>query len=197
VYNRLSLIFLAVFLLTYPNVGSATDFRGFDWGAAMADVRADERAKLQETDGDYIAYWSTFAGHDILVVYYFDPDFGLSGADYGLNESYSDPKEYVDAFNDFGEALAAEFGEGDLITKWTDRSLEPEYKGKPGKALADGVVEYQRSWVSDASSVYLKARGEGGEILVSVHYYSTEFLEHQSEKTELTGPEIKKKMPKF
>jgi hypothetical protein len=196
-YNRLSLIFLAVLLLTYPNAAFATEFRGFDWGATMTDVRAGERAKLQETGDDYIAYWSTFAGHDVLVVYYFDTDFGLDGADYGLNESYTDPEEYIDAFNDFGDALAAEFGEGDLITKWTDRSLEPEYKGKRGKALADGVVEYQRSWVSDESSVYLKARCEGGEILVSVHYYSTEFLEHQSEKTELTGPEIKKKTPKF
>jgi|GEM_PF-2046806 len=196
-YNSLSLIFFVVLLLTHPNAASATDFRGFDWGAMMSDVRAGERAKLQETDGDYIAYWSTFAGHDVLVVYYFDPDFGLDGADYGLNESYADPEKYIDAFNDFGDALAAEFGEGDLITEWTDRSLEPEYKDEPGRALADGVVEYQRSWVSDESSVYLKARCEGGEILVSVHYYSTEFLEKEREKTELTGPEIKKKMPKF
>ncbi|UCE27875.1 MAG: hypothetical protein JSW52_03730 [Candidatus Coatesbacteria bacterium] len=196
-YNRPSLVFLAVLLLTKMNAGSAADFRGLDWGATMTDVRAGERAKLQETGGDYVAYLSTFGGHDVLVVYYFDPDFGLNGADYGLNESYTNPEKYVDAFNDFGEALAAEFGEGDRITEWTDRSLEPEYEGKPGKALADGVVEYQRSWVSDASSVYLKARGEGGEILVSIHYYSTEFLEWQRKKTELPGPEIKKKTLEF
>jgi hypothetical protein len=166
--RRLLLIFLAALLLTNPKAGFAADFRGFDWRAAITDVRAGERAKFQESDGDYIAYWSTFAGHDVLVVYYFDPDFGLTGADYGLNESYANPEEYVDAFNDLGDALAAEFGEGDLITEWTDRSLEPQYEGKRGQALADGVVEIQRSWMSERTSVYLKACGDDGNVLVSV-----------------------------
>jgi hypothetical protein len=195
--RNLLLIFLAVLLLTDPKAGFAADFQGFDWGAAMTDVRAGERAKFHEGDDDYLAYWGKFAEQDVLVVYYFDPDFGLTGADYGLNESYADPEEYVDAFNGFGDALAAEFGEGDLITEWGDRSLEPQYEGMRGLALADGVVEIQRSWMSDRTSVYLKACSDDGNVLVSVHYYSTDFLEKQGEKSETTGPEIKKKMPKF
>jgi hypothetical protein len=197
--RRFLLAFLAVLLLNNPKAVSGADFRGFDWGAAMDDVRAGERAKFHEAGDDYLAYWTTFAGYDVLLMYYFDPAFGLTGADYGLADVYDDPDKYVDAFKGLRDALKAEFGEGDLIVKWADRSLEHEYEGKLGLALADGQVTLERSWVTDRTSVYLKARNDGEnveDILVTVHYYSAEYLEKKKSE-EPTGPTIHKKTPKF
>jgi hypothetical protein len=197
--RRLLLIFLVVFLLTNPKAAPGADFRGFDWGAAMDDVRAGERARFHEAGDDYLAYWSTFAGYDVLVIYYFDPEFGLDGADYGLADVYDDPEKYVEAFKNLRDALKPDFGEGDLIVEWRDRSLEHEYEGKLGLALAEGQVTLKRSWVTDRTSVYLMAHNDGGaaeNILVTVHYYSAEYLEKEKEE-ETTGPTIRKKKPKF
>jgi hypothetical protein len=197
--RRLLLTFLAVLLLTNPKAVIGADFRGFDWGAPMDDVRAGERARFHEAGDDYLAYWTTFAGYDVLLIYYFDPAFGLTGADYGLADVYDDPEDYVDAFKGLRDALKTEFGEGDLIVEWRDRSLEHEYEGNPGLALADGQVTLKRSWVTDRTSVYLKARNDGEtveDILVTVHYYSAEYLEKEKEE-ETTGPTIRKKTPKF
>ncbi len=194
-YYRALLIITVASSVGSAYAGPDGDFRGFDWGDAMEYVRVNERAELHEVGEDYLAYWDTFAGHDALVVYYFDPEFGLTGGDYGLAEAYADPEEYIDAFDDFGDALTAEYGKGDLLVEWRDRSLEPQYEGKLGKALAEGQVKFKPSWITDRTSVYILARNETGKLedtLVTVHYYSTEYLEREKDE-ETTSPTIHKK----
>ena len=96
---------------SFAQDNQSTDFRGFNWGASLAQVQSQERSRLVvKIKDDELEYEDLLAGSDCDVIYIFNDNDKLIGGNYVFTKKYSNPELYMQDYNRFKDLLTQKYG---------------------------------------------------------------------------------------
>lgn len=155
---------LAALFLFGTTAAEAGGFRGVEWGASKAEVRATEKHQLHHDLDDEIAYWNfQFAGIEAGLVYTFE-DGKLVRAHYLSRHRTEHPSEDLDDYRTFQRQLDEHFG-AHVSEEWIwadgGEHMEDE---QTVDALASGAAELVSHWDLEDSRLRLLIAGDNGTI---------------------------------
>ena len=150
-----------------PAAAGAGGFRGNEWGASQAEVKAREKHEAQRDVPGELAYSGfDLAGVEAGLVYTFEED-GLVGAYYLSRHETDDPSEHWADYETWRELFDEHFGghgegeKGEREWVWRE-GVEPGEEGL--EAVTSGRAELVTRWTLEDSRVRLVMRGEEGAV---------------------------------
>lgn len=159
--SRDFILALAVFCLL-PAAAAAGGFRGNEWGASQAQVKAREKHPLHHDIEGELAYFAfELAGVEAGLVYEFEDD-RLVSAYYMSRHRTPDPEEDWADYEAWRELFGEHFDEeGRQEWIWRD-GVEPGTEGLP--AITSGQAELVTRWTLEDARVRLVMQGEDGAV---------------------------------
>ncbi|MEW6143357.1 MAG: hypothetical protein AB1597_09455 [Chloroflexota bacterium] len=151
------------------------DFRNIKWGMSRSEVKAREQeGKFWEENATLLGYSGiTINRLDVLLVYLFNKNDQVYGANYVIAQKHSNPTEYIRDFEALKALLVTKYG-----TPTQDKVvwLDDLYKDKPsdwGMAVITGDLQYFCTWdTSPINTVALYLKGDNYKPLFMIMYQS-------------------------
>ncbi len=189
-----SLLAIAV-LMTISNLSiaqtSKTDFRGFNWGASLPDIKANEKAKFVSQDkDDLLSYDDQLAGSDVNVNYQFNDNGKFVSGIYVFSKIYSNPQLYIQDFVKFKRLLTTKYGTPSLSKEEWSSNTTPSDKNNYGQAIADGNLTIYSLWTTDRSVIKITIIKYDNHPSLQIHY-SAKTLDELENKEELNKALLK------
>ncbi len=148
------------------------DFRLSHWGDSGEDVIAAEVAIFSDMD-DSALYYVGFAFNMTMILFYqFDEDKLFEGM-FILAEDYTEPQQYIDAFNEIENTLTLQYGESAVSTIL---SSNEEHKAKSHwvEGLTTGDLTVTSYWkVGETLVTISMGRDEEGTFLTVDYYHES------------------------
>lgn len=145
------------------------DFRNAKWGddkETVIEYEAD--VDLIDMEDELIGE-ATVSGYDAYAIYSFNDDMLYQGA-YMLNCQYTNPGQYIPAYDSLKENLTKKYGEPteDVIIPLASQSLI-ELAGE-GQALEYGYVMYRARWETETTNILLGMTAQNFEVGLVITY---------------------------
>lgn len=146
------------------SAATGADFRGVDWGAGKAEVRAVETHALHHDIEDELAYWGfELAGVAAGLVYEFDDD-RLARARFVSRNPTGDPRAHLADYRTWRQWTREHF-ESEGSEEWVDAADRPvDVPLDPIAALTAGTAKLRTRWQRETSAVTLLIAGRDGEV---------------------------------
>jgi hypothetical protein len=164
--------------------GDSYDFRKIKWGMSVEEVIATEPTQPVAKDKNSISYKTIVLNRNVSLIYRFIND-KLIGATYQLDDIYIKTKSYIEAYDEFNNALSKKYGkptnEG---TIWLDNT----YKNNPEKlyfALSAGHLQYFSYWLTSNSKIKTTLYGDFHNIIIKIDYISVIYEDIKKNKEEI------------
>jgi hypothetical protein len=155
---------------------AASDFRGSDWGADRAAVKAAERLPLKEEAATELVYTAAIGKLDGEVHYRFG-EHGLWRATIVSLEAYDDPLHHIGDFATLREIVTRAHGAPDQDeSRFTDEAVRSDPERWP-EALRNGGMMMGALWMRPRTTVSLLLSGSGGRVSLIAEFVSTQVPE--------------------
>jgi len=149
------------------------DFRRGYWGDSMEEImRKEGKADESDIEGMY-SFKNYVAGMECLCAYRFT-DNKLTSGKYIFTKSNSD--NCVDNYDRLVRLLIKKYGEPFSNDKKSDASYYDLQWFSEGELVEYGKMSFTASWNTDFSVIFISLDGEQGLILLSIEYYSSDYL---------------------
>lgn len=138
---------------------SSKDFRGFNWGSSITQVKTIEKSKPWQINevtnniDDVLFYDDQLAGSDVTVIYQFNDDDKLINGSYIFGKKYSDPQLYLQDYEKFKELLTLKYGKPISDEEEWSSNTFPFIKENYGQAICDGYLNLITVWSTDNSII--------------------------------------------
>lgn len=165
---------------TFHSDGTAT-FRGIEWSATKAHVRASHPEPAALDAPDLLAYDGAIAGMPARVIYIFVDD-QLARGKYVVDRSSSD--QYIRDFDELDRLLRRKYGEPEVNDYWRDAEDSGE-SHRRASAVSVGELSMFRSWVVGECEVILGIASEDYEIELGIEYTFRGLSELESSQREM------------
>jgi hypothetical protein len=170
---------------------SKTDFRGFNWGDSLSEIKTDEKAKFVNQDkDDLLSYDDQLAGSDVNVNYQFNDNGKLVSGIYVFFKIYSNPQLYIQDFVKFKKLLTTKYGAPNLSKEEWSSNTEPSDKNNYGQAIADGNLTIYSLWTTDRSVIKITLIRHDNHPSLQIHY-AAKTLDELENKEELSKALLK------
>src|SRR5260221_13527722 len=105
-------ICLAILMIaSIISFAQASDFRNFNWGSSVAQVKTGERGNpILKIRDNQLFYDDKLAGSDCQVVYIFNDNNKLISGNYAFTRRYPNPQLYLQDYDVFKTLLIEKYG---------------------------------------------------------------------------------------
>lgn len=173
---------------------SAIDFRGFNWGSSINQVKANEKSKPWQINevtnniDDILYYDDQLAGSDVTVIYQFNDNDKLINGSYIFGKKYSDPQLYLHDYEKFKELLTIKYGKPISDEEEWSSNTTPFTKENYGQAISDGYLDLIAVWSTDNSIIKIVLLTLNNHPSLQIHHTAetlSEFENKEALKTSL------------
>lgn len=183
--RRLSACFTIVIVMSVMMFTTAigADFRQFNWGATVKEIKAYEKIKPRIETKDRLGYLGTINNIDVNIYYHLD-NGRLCGGGYINTGRHSNKNDYIEDYNSIKYLMMKKYGEPfeDEINWKNDL-----FKGKMqdyGMAISVGHLEYVSKWKTERTLIVNTLNGDNYEITHCIIYFNRANIDKEHKKNE-------------
>src|SRR5580765_3092081 len=142
--NICSVILLLLSLFSFAQ---STDFRNFNWGSSIVQVKSGERSNpILKIRDNQLFYDDKLAGSDCQVIYIFNDNNKLISGNYTFTRKYPNPQLYLQDYDVFKNLLTEKYGKPTKESEiWSKNSSVTE-KDNYGLAISQGDLSLTSIW---------------------------------------------------
>lgn len=153
----------------------ADAFRGLDWSATTAQIKANEKGAVMLGEApNGIIYKDSILGMESQIIYLVSDGMLIRGV-IKVKQPHSNPDSYIDDFKKLDQVLKDKYGKPEKEQEaWmTDSSV---IRSKPGLAVQMGKLMYVTSWESENLRVEHALSGDNYKAEHVLHYVNPKTL---------------------
>ena len=146
-------------------------FRSSSWGAAIEEVKAQEKTDLVVDNDDLLAYKTAVGGLPSLAVFDFVDGHLVMGR-YVIDVEHANQNSFLTDFNSLKDLLKKKYGPTSTSNAYWQNELFHDDYSQWGLAISIGHVSFFETWDEAETQIELQLHGDNHQVKLCVMYRS-------------------------